>query len=155
GARHLQLSAAEGAGRGRFQVNLHQRVPAEMNVHKNIQAGGGQVFKIGDATITRVEEGNRPVYPLTQIFPECGDEIVARHKGWLAPHHYEAETGRIRLSVHSWLLQVGGKKILIDCCCGNNKKKPGRPFWEGLNEPYLERLAAAGARPDEIDMVMC
>ena len=34
-------------------------------------------------------------------------------------------------------------------------KKPGRPFWENLNEPYLERLAAAGARPDEIDMVMC
>ena len=24
-----------------------------------------------------------------------------------------------------------------------------------LNEPYLERLAAAGARPEEIDMVMC
>jgi len=57
--------------------------------------------------------------------------------------------------VHSWLLQVGGKKILIDACCGNNKVKPGRPFWNMLNEPYLERLAAAGARPDEIDMVMC
>ena len=60
-----------------------------------------------------------------------------------------------RLSVHSWLLKVGGKTILIDSCCGNNKDKPGRPFWHRLNEPYLERLAAAGARPEDIDMVMC
>jgi glyoxylase-like metal-dependent hydrolase (beta-lactamase superfamily II) len=126
-----------------------------MNVHANIVAGGGQRFQIGEATITRVEEVNKPVYPLRQIFAECTDEILAQHKNWIAPHHYEAETGRIRLSVHSWLLQVGGKKILIDCCCGNNKKKPGRPFWEDLNEPYLERLAAAGARAEEIDMVMC
>ena len=61
----------------------------------------------------------------------------------------------MRLAVHSWLLQVGGKKILIDSCCGNNKAKPGRPFWHMLNLPYLERLAAAGVRPDEIDLVMC
>ena len=81
---------------------------------------------------------------------------MAEHKHWLAPHHYEAETGKIRLSVHSWLLKVGGKTILIDCCCGNNKNKmPGRPFWHMLNEPYLERLAAAGAKPEDIDMVMC
>ena len=76
-------------------------------------------------------------------------------KSWLAPHHYEAETGRSDSSVHSWLLQVGGKKILIDSCCGNNKVKPGRPFWHMLNVPYLDRLAAAGARPEEIDLVMC
>ena len=80
---------------------------------------------------------------------------MAQHKSWLAPHHYEADTGLIRLAVHSWLLQMGGKKILIDSCCGNNKVKPGRPFGHMLNVPYLERLAAAGARPDEIDLVMC
>jgi glyoxylase-like metal-dependent hydrolase (beta-lactamase superfamily II) len=113
------------------------------------------VIRIGEATITRVEETNKPVYPLRQIFPQVTDDILAQHQHWMAPHHYEAETGRIRLAVHSWLLQVGGKKILIDCCCGNHKKKPGRPFWEDLNEPYLDRLAAAGARADEIDMVMC
>ena len=113
------------------------------------------VFHIGEAKVTRVEETNRPVYPLRDIFPQCTDELIAKYKHWLAPNHYEAETGRIRLAVHSWLLEVGGKKILVDCCCGNHKKKPGRPFWEDLNEPYLERLAAAGARPQDIDLVMC
>ena len=113
------------------------------------------MFTLGQATITRVEETNVPSYPLRNIFPELTDAQLAEHKHWLAPHHYEAATGAIKLSVHSWLLQIGGKKILIDSCCGNNKIKPGRPFWHMLNEPYLERLAAAGARPEEIDMVMC
>ena len=45
-------------------------------------------------------------------------------------------------SVHSWLLQIGGKKILIDACCGNNKVEPARPFWHMLNMPYLERLCS-------------
>jgi glyoxylase-like metal-dependent hydrolase (beta-lactamase superfamily II) len=114
-----------------------------------------QTFKVGDATITRVEETFLPCYPLLKIFPEFTDAHLAAHKHWLAPNHYVPETGQIKLSVHSWLLHVGGKKILIDGCCGNNKVKPGRPFWNMLNEPYLERLAAAGARPDEIDIVMC
>ncbi|HEX3708455.1 MAG TPA: MBL fold metallo-hydrolase, partial [Pseudolabrys sp.] len=113
------------------------------------------MFKVGQATVTRVEEINLPSYPLRDIFPEFGDAHMAEHGAWMAPHHYDASTGQIRLAVHSWLVQVGGKKILIDCCCGNNKAKPGRPFWHMLNEPYLERLAAAGAKPEEIDIVMC
>jgi glyoxylase-like metal-dependent hydrolase (beta-lactamase superfamily II) len=115
----------------------------------------GAVLKIGDATITRIEEFYGPTYPLSKIFPECTADRIAEHKSWLAPGHYEAETGKIKLSVHSWLLQVGAKKILIDCCCGNHKVKPDRPFWHMLNTPYLDRLAAAGAKPDEIDLVMC
>jgi glyoxylase-like metal-dependent hydrolase (beta-lactamase superfamily II) len=113
------------------------------------------VFSVGKATITRIEETCLPCYPLRDIFPDFTDAHLAEHKSWLAPHHYEAETGRIKLAVHSWLLQVDGKKILVDSCCGNNKVKPGRPFWNMLNVDYLERLARAGARPEEIDLVMC
>ena len=112
-------------------------------------------FKVGDATITRVQETNVPCYLLRDIFPDFTDAHMAEHGHWLAPHHYDPATGKFNLAVHSWLLQVGGKKILIDGCCGNHKNKPGRPFWHMLNEPFLERLAAAGARPDEIDIVMC
>ena len=113
------------------------------------------IFNVGRATIARVEEVYGPTYPATHIFPELSPDILDLHAPWLAPHHYEAETGLIKLSVHSWLLQIGGQKILIDACCGNQKNKPGRPFWHMMNTNYLERLAAAGARPDEVDLVMC
>ena len=56
------------------------------------------VFKVGDATITRVEETNVPSYKLRDIFQEMTDAQYDQHKAWLAPHHYEAESGRIRLS---------------------------------------------------------
>ena len=76
------------------------------------------IFNVGRATIARVEEVYGPTYPATHIFPELSPDILDLHAPWLAPHHYEAETGLIKLSVHSWLLQIGGQKILIDACCG-------------------------------------
>jgi len=112
-------------------------------------------FTVGEATIARIEETYLPVYRATDIFPEFTAAIRAEHEDWLAPDHFDAASGHIKLSVHSWLMQIGKRKFLIDCCCGNNKKRPARPFWNMLNEPYLERLAAAGARPEEIDFVMC
>lgn len=112
-------------------------------------------FSVGQARVARIEETYGPTYPVRDIFPEFNDGLLAEHGHWLAPAHYDAASAYIKLSVHSWLLQVGGKKILIDCCCGNQKSRPARPFWNMLNTPYLDRLAAAGARPDEIDYVMC
>ena len=113
------------------------------------------VFSVGKASIARIEETYLPVYRPGDIFPEYDARIAAEHAHWMAPHHYDAEKDLIKLSVHSWLLQIGGKRILIDCCCGNNKPRPTRPFWNMLNTPYLDRLAAAGARPQDIDYVMC
>ena len=113
------------------------------------------VFTVGQASITRIEETYLPVYPPRHIFPEWTDAIAAEHAHWLAPDHYDPAKDLIKLSVHSWLLQIGGKKFLIDACCGNHKVRPTRPFWNMLDTPYLDRLAAAGAGPDDIDYVMC
>ncbi|HEV2627155.1 MAG TPA: MBL fold metallo-hydrolase [Pseudolabrys sp.] len=113
------------------------------------------MFKVGEAAITRIEETFLPTYPLRTIFPEITDAQLEEYMPWMAPHHYDPKSGCILLSVHSWLLKVGGQTILIDACCGNNKVKPGRPFWHMLNEPYLARLAAVGVKPEDVDVVMC
>jgi glyoxylase-like metal-dependent hydrolase (beta-lactamase superfamily II) len=113
------------------------------------------VFKVGKATLTRIEETYLAVYPSRDIFPDLTDALFKEHGHWLAPDHYDPETDKIKLSVHSWLLQLDGRKILIDGCCGNQKSRPERPHWNMLDTPWLDRLAAAGARPDEIDLVMC
>src|SRR5262249_6266210 len=113
------------------------------------------MFSVGQATVTRVEETYGPTYPAKELFPEWSDDILAAHAHWLAPSHYDAASGLIKLSVHSWLLQIGSRNILIDSCCGNNKIRRAGPFGNMLNLPYLDRLAAAGARPEEIDLVMC
>ena len=112
-------------------------------------------FSVGKATVARIEETYLAVYDPKELFPEFTDEIHKEHAHWLAPNHYDPASAKIKLSVHSWLLQIGKQKILIDACCGNNRMRATRPWWSMLNTPWLERLAAAGARPEEIDLVMC
>jgi glyoxylase-like metal-dependent hydrolase (beta-lactamase superfamily II) len=113
------------------------------------------IATVGAAKITRIEETYGFFFEAKQFFADWRDEIVAEHMSWMVPDHYDPKSGYLKLSIHSWLLEVGGKKILIDTCVGNHKSRKQRPFWDQLNTPYVERLAAAGAKPEEIDMVMC
>jgi glyoxylase-like metal-dependent hydrolase (beta-lactamase superfamily II) len=111
--------------------------------------------RIGAARAARIEESYEPNFRAAKFFPDWNEEVVKAHAAWLAPEHYDPASGFLKLSVHSWLLTVGGKRILIDACVGNHKPRAKRPLWNMMDTPYLERLAAAGARPEQIDMVMC
>ena len=110
---------------------------------------------IGAAKITRIEESYEPNFEARTFFPDWRDEIVAGHLHWMVPHHFDAASGWLKLSVHSWLIEIGGRTILIDTCVGNHKSRSARPKWHLLDTPYLQRLAAAGLRPEQVDMVMC
>ena len=72
------------------------------------------LFSVGKASIARIEETYLAVYRPGDIFPEYDGRIAAEHAHWMAPHHYDAERDLIKLSVHSWLLKIGGQTILID-----------------------------------------
>jgi glyoxylase-like metal-dependent hydrolase (beta-lactamase superfamily II) len=112
-------------------------------------------LRIGAAIAARIEESYEPNFNAVRFFPDWDPAVLEEHAAWLLPGHYDPASGKLKLSVHSWLLTVGGKRILIDACVGNHKPRAARPMWDMLQTPYLERLAAAGARPEQIDMVMC
>jgi glyoxylase-like metal-dependent hydrolase (beta-lactamase superfamily II) len=82
-------------------------------------------------------------------------ELLRRHLTWLAPDHYSPEHDRLVTSVHSWLVRTPRHTILIDCCAGNHKERPGFARFHQLDTPYLARLRAAGAAPEDIDIVLC
>jgi glyoxylase-like metal-dependent hydrolase (beta-lactamase superfamily II) len=111
--------------------------------------------KLGGATVSRIEESYEPNFDAKVFFPDWKPAIVDEHRSWLAPNHYDTASGWLKLSIHSWLLRVGGKTILIDTCVGNHKSRKHRPKWDMMNTPYLERLKEVGVTPDQIDMVMC
>ena len=110
---------------------------------------------VGAAKITRIEESYAPIFEARTFFADWRDDIVAEHMDWMVPDHFDPTSGYLKLSIHSWLIEIGAKKILIDTCIGNHKSRKHRPFWDNLNTPYLERLATAGVKPEQIDMVMC
>lgn len=112
-------------------------------------------FQIGAASVVRIEESYEANFEAATFFPDWRPEIVDAHRHWMVPNHYDTASGWIKLSVHSWLIRIGGRTVLIDGCVGNHKPRPLRPKWHMMNTPYLDRLAAAGVRPQDVDMVMC
>ena len=112
-------------------------------------------FTIGSATATRIEESYEPNFDATKFFAEWTPKVVDEHRDWMVSNHYDAAKGFLKLSIHSWLLKIGGKTILIDTCVGNHKPRAHRPMWHMMETKYLERLAAAGVRPEDVDLVMC
>ena len=110
---------------------------------------------IGDVRVTRIEEQMGPGFPAKDFFPEFDAEAFKAEQHWLAPTYFQAESGRLMTSIHSWLLRTGKHTILVDACSGNHKPRPGMPRFNMLNTQYLERLREAGVQPEEIDFVMC
>ncbi|QWA10756.1 MBL fold metallo-hydrolase [Sodalis ligni] len=109
-------------------------------------------YRLGNAVITRIVETQFPL-AFNTLYPaalEDMDEAVARRK---LPVDFTAAQ-EITLSVHSWLIDMDGLKILIDTGIGNHKPRPFSALFHQLENPFLQRLAAAGAAPEDIDYVL-
>lgn len=112
--------------------------------------------QLGDVRVTRIEESVSPLLDPKFWYGNDYDRAAfAAEVAALGPGYYDAATGMMVTSIHSWVLRTGGKTILIDTCVGNHKDRESWPAFHMLDQPYLERLAAAGVAPDEVDMVMC
>src|SRR5262249_29034332 len=113
-------------------------------------------WTIGSVTITRVEEQlGITNHACDKYFPGFEREVLRGHLTWAVPDHYSPSQDRLITSVHSWLIRAGDLTILLDTCGGNHKDRPWTPRFHQLDTPYLERLRAAGAAPEQVDMVLC
>lgn len=113
------------------------------------------MISVGEAVIVDVEESVQPSFVPQQLLPECTPDVLAEHMHWMDPVHYDRDTGKFRTSVRSYLVKTSRHTILIDCCGGNHKNRPYFPRFHQRDHDWLERLAAAGVTPDQVDYVMC
>jgi glyoxylase-like metal-dependent hydrolase (beta-lactamase superfamily II) len=112
-----------------------------------------RVYRIGEVTVTRVSETTIEMAPPARLFPDWRLELIAGEERRFAPSAPESLRDRIPTSVHSWLVRTPGSTILVDTGIGNGKSRP-QAFFDHLDTPYLERLAAAGVTPGEVDYVL-
>jgi glyoxylase-like metal-dependent hydrolase (beta-lactamase superfamily II) len=108
---------------------------------------------IGDIAVSRVVESEGPFTTLDFLLPEATPDLLREH-AWLQPGFVDLQN-QVVMSFHSYLVRTPRHLILVDSCAGNDKERPLRPSWHRQNLPWLERLAAAGARPEEVDFVFC
>jgi glyoxylase-like metal-dependent hydrolase (beta-lactamase superfamily II) len=111
-------------------------------------------FKIGGLQIDRVEELYGAMFPMGSFFTGFPEDVVEREAQWIVPNHVEPTSGMMIASSHSWVVRTSHHTVLIDTGVGNDKSRPIPPFNE-LQTPYIERLAAIGLTPDDIDFVIC
>lgn len=113
------------------------------------------MFRCGSVEIHRVTETLGPAFSPKRLFPAFTPDMIERHLEWLSPNHYCTVRRRLVMGTHSWVLRTGRHTVVVDTCVGNHKRRPGTPGFDGLDEPYLARLAEVGVRPDDVDYVLC
>lgn len=106
-------------------------------------------FTVGKAEIHRIEELSSPM-PLAMF----GEDLVARNAHWLYPR-FACEDGTWSMVVQSWIATIDGRVFVIDPCVGNGRALPHFALFDHLDTPFIERFAATGIRPDDVDGVFC
>ena len=112
-----------------------------------------QPIQLGQITISRVVETEGPT-PAGFLLPGATEEILRSHADWMAPHFYDPASGKLVMSIHSFIVRTRHHTILVDTCLGNDKKR-AVPNWNMRDGPFLNDLKQAGVTPQQVDFVMC
>ena len=113
-----------------------------------------QRWQVGGASVTRVKELLGPLFDPTRFFPDYDAAVMDSLRDWFGPHHL-APDGNIISSIHSWLIEIDGRRVLVDGCIGNDKDRMPFRDWHEMQGSWLDNLHAAGCTPEDVDFVMC
>ncbi|MFI7100893.1 MBL fold metallo-hydrolase [Streptomyces sp. NPDC050161] len=108
-------------------------------------------WAVGDLLVHRIDEVTLPPQTGPWLLPDATPDAV-RHAPWLRPDFADPE-GILRLASHSFAIDAGGPRILVDTGIGNGKTR-ANPAWHQLDTDYLGRLTAAGFPPESVDLVV-
>ena len=109
-------------------------------------------WNVGKVKITKIVElettgSTRFILPLA-----TNEEI--RKLPWLIPD-FANEEGRLKMSIHSLVVETPSRRIVVDTGLGNDKEGRKVPTWNNRKDAFLETMTSAGFPPDSIDTVLC
>ena len=70
------------------------------------------------------------------ILPQATNEEIQKLP-WLIPD-FATEEGRLKMSIHSLLVETPTRRIIVDTGLGNDKQGRNVPTWNNRNDPFLE-----------------
>lgn len=112
---------------------------------------GPRITRIGNADLWEVEEiaYKKPLSEMT-----ADEELIASLPQWMFPTYIDADM-QVDVIHRSWILIADGRVIVVDPCNGNGRNFPDFLPAHMLDTPYIERFAATGIRPEDVDYVFC
>ncbi|WP_328679993.1 MBL fold metallo-hydrolase [Streptomyces sp. NBC_00343] len=118
------------------------------------QMNTAQTFTIGDVEVVRVVEWARPYAPARTFVPDLPPGVWQEHRETLAPDHWDPETDRAVVALQTWVVRSAGRTVLVDTGVGNGRERPGNPLFHMSQGDLPGRLARAGVRPEDVDVVV-
>ncbi|AZM57716.1 MBL fold metallo-hydrolase [Streptomyces sp. WAC 01529] len=109
---------------------------------------------LGEVEVRRVVELEAPFLPAAALVPGVPEQRWRENAEWLAPDFWDPDSGRVMAAVQTWVLRSEGKTVLVDTGVGNGRERPHAPHFADLDTDFLARLAAAGVRPEDVDVVV-
>lgn len=109
-------------------------------------------WTVGNVRITRILELAPMAFDPAMFLQTTREEVLARGE-WLIPE-YATEAGDIILHFQAFIIEAGGRRIMVDPCIGNAKPR-SHPQLNMLDTDFLERLSDAGLPRESIDFVLC
>jgi glyoxylase-like metal-dependent hydrolase (beta-lactamase superfamily II) len=116
--------------------------------------GNMQRFHLGEVEITKVVEWQGEIAPARFIVPDSPPRVWQDNASLLQPDHWNPVTDMYRGAVQTWVLRSEGKVVLVDTGVGNDRRRPQIPLFDHLATDFLDRLAQAGVRPEQVDVVI-
>jgi glyoxylase-like metal-dependent hydrolase (beta-lactamase superfamily II) len=109
-------------------------------------------WTVGKVKITKVVE-LETIGSTRFILPLAGREEILKLP-WLVPR-FATEEGRLKMSIHSLVVETPTQRVVVDTGLGNDKEGRAVPTWNNRRGPFLEDMAKAGYPPHSIDRVLC
>lgn len=113
-----------------------------------------KVYKVGDATVTRVTEMTLSGVPPEVYFAGSWDPAFLEKNRNILPAGLIDGDSQLVVSIGTWVVKTPDHTILIDTATGNDKNLPYNPELSNLRLPYLDRLLEAGVTPEDVDYVL-
>jgi glyoxylase-like metal-dependent hydrolase (beta-lactamase superfamily II) len=110
---------------------------------------------LGDVVIRQIVELARmPVAP-NWLLTNASAEVIEAEYHWLGERTVERASGRLIVSMHSFLVQARGLNILVDTCFGSERERGSKSPYHMVRTDYLAALHAAGITEADVDYVFC
>jgi glyoxylase-like metal-dependent hydrolase (beta-lactamase superfamily II) len=109
-------------------------------------------IRLGNAVVTRVVESQFDVG--TNLFAETPPQAWQQQAELLVPTFLDPETGRWRVILQSWVIEVDGLTVVVDTGVGNDRHRPHLPGLANLQTDFLDALSRAKVDPADVDVVI-
>jgi len=105
-----------------------------MNTLQRHVVGHAEIFRVTERLIN---------LPAATLFPDHQEELATA-----------GLPAQLTLSIHSWIVRLPNRLIVVDTGIGNGRDRDGNPLFDRLHTAFSERLAAAGVDRERVDTVL-